>query len=78
MGVAAAVAHTVSEERLIALESRLAYQEHTLGELNEALVAQQRQLDALERTCELLRQRLSALGEEGAGGEEAEKPPPHY
>lgn len=39
------------EQRIIELETRLAFQEIALEELNEALVSQQAQLDRLEKEC---------------------------
>ena len=39
------------EHRIIELETRLAFQEIALEELNAALISQQAQLDALEKEC---------------------------
>jgi len=39
------------EQRIIELETRLAFQEIALEELNEALISQQAQLDGLEKEC---------------------------
>ena len=48
------------EHRLIELETRLAFQENALEELNEALVSQQAQLDAVEKECQRLANLLAA------------------
>jgi SlyX protein len=42
------------EHRIIELETRLAFQEIALEELNSALVGQQAQLDAVEKECKRL------------------------
>ena len=42
--------NTAMEERLIELESRTAFQDKMIDELNEALIAQQDQIDQLEAT----------------------------
>ncbi|MBA3002480.1 MAG: SlyX family protein [Desulfurivibrio sp.] len=39
------------EHRIIELETRVAFQEIALEELNEALISQQAQLDGLEKEC---------------------------
>lgn len=39
------------EQRIIELETRLAFQEIALEELNGALISQQAQLDGLEKEC---------------------------
>lgn len=67
----------MSEERIIELETRLAYQEETLRVLNEALSAQQRRIDQLDATCRLLLQR-STEAALGLRGTTADERPPHY
>ena len=49
------------EHRIIELETRLAFQEIALEELNSALIAQQTQLDAVEKECTRLAQLLAEL-----------------
>lgn len=65
------------DERLIELETKIAFQEQTVDTLNEVVTAQQQQLDRLERKVEAFRQQvqklLLSLPEQGA-----DKPPPHY
>lgn len=39
------------EHRIIELETRIAFQEIALEELNAALIGQQAQLDAVEKEC---------------------------
>jgi SlyX protein len=63
--------------RLEVLETKVAYQDRTLEDLNEVVIRQQGQIETLEREVKKLR---TALEEDGsaqvAAGEEP--PPPHY
>lgn len=65
-------------ERIEGLEARIAFLERTIDELNEALTAQWRQLDALGRQVvrleDQLRETQAALPDRNA----PESPPPHY
>ena len=49
------------EHRIIELETRLAFQEIALEELNSALIDQQTQLDAVEKECTRLATLLAEL-----------------
>lgn len=49
------------EERLIELETRLAFQDKTMEELNEVVTRQQQQLDQLEEQLSRLANRLRPL-----------------
>lgn len=49
------------EKRLIELETRLAFQDKTLEELNEVVTSQQQQLDRLAEELRLLTNRLHPL-----------------
>lgn len=49
------------EERLIELETRLAFQEKTLEELNEVVIRQQSQIDLLEKESQRLAAQLRPL-----------------
>lgn len=66
------------EQRLIELETRLAFQEHALGELSEALADARAEGS---RTSELMRHMLSDLRKvrtELYAEAAEEPPPPHY
>ncbi|HEY5972697.1 MAG TPA: SlyX family protein [Pseudoxanthomonas sp.] len=68
----------VLEQRLIELETRLAFQEHALGELSEALAEARAEGS---RTAEMLRSMLSDLRKvrtELYADAADEPPPPHY
>ena len=70
-----------TDKQIIELESRLAFQESTINDLNEIITDQQQQLDQLRATVEMLDSRLNLLAT-NVGGETAPKPedeiPPHY
>ncbi len=66
------------EQRVVELETRLAFQEQTIAELNEALTAMR--LEAAG-TAELLKRMLEDLKltrGDGPGDPALEPPPPHY
>ncbi len=66
------------DERLEALEIKVAYQERTIAQLNDALVAQQRRLDELEARYQALRGELESLAESGGTAPGVPEKPPHY
>lgn len=65
------------DSRLIVLEEKAEYQEYNIEKLNEALVAQQVQLDSLEEKIKRLDEKLSA-GLLEHGDTDDSTPPPHY
>lgn len=73
-----------TRDRLDALESRLAYQEDWLDTLDHALAAQDRRVAQLERTNDMLRERLRSLRQsvDHMSDDDAPRPsdeiPPHY
>lgn len=74
---------SVLERRLAELETRLAFQEHALGELSDALAAardeEARNALLLHRMLEELKQMRVALAANPSSADPAsEPPPPHY
>ncbi len=67
-----------AEARVQALETKLAYQELALTQLNEVIVTQQQRLDRLETVCRALRARLQSLADDGGADPDTHEPPPHY
>jgi len=63
------------KDRLDALEIRIAHQDRTIAELNEAVTAQWRKIDALERELRMLREEVR---NSFPARNEPEPPPPHY
>jgi SlyX protein len=68
----------VEDDKTIDLESRIAYQEHTIASLNEALTDQQARITALESRVEALVDRVRALSEASPADGADDGPPPHY
>jgi len=66
------------ENRLIELESRVAFQEHTLQELNDVVVRQQQEMAQLQRELGILRAQIQALSTLPLASRADEPPPPHY
>jgi SlyX protein len=64
-------------ERVVELESRLAFQEQTLGELNQVIVDQQVELDRLTRKVLQLQQSMQVM-QDSAEQDQGHEPPPHY
>lgn len=70
------MAGTDPEERLDALETRIAFQDHTIEELNATITEQWKVIETLTR-------KLTTLEEQVRSGAyiadpATEKPPPHY
>jgi SlyX protein len=64
------------EPRLESIESKLAFQEDAITQLNDALVAQQARIDQLEAAIKALTEALQTQPEDAA--DTTEPPPPHY
>jgi len=69
----------MNEERLINIETKIAYQEDLIEELNKTVYQQQRKLDRLEAICESLAMHIKSLADAGNEGKQpANERPPHY
>ena len=72
----------MTQDQLVAwvdeLETRLAFQDDTIQALNDALAAQQFELDRLRRSLELVAKRQADLAAQIPGDAGEEAPPPHY
>lgn len=65
-------------DRLIEIETKLAFQEDALSALNEVVCQQQLQIDQLTATLKLLIDRYRSLSETQAGSKPVDEKPPHY
>ncbi len=65
-------------ERIDTLESRFAFQEDTIGKLNDVIVDQQARLAQLEKTVRSLVERIAEQEIAPGLDEPDEPPPPHY
>ena len=66
------------EQRITEIETRLAFQETTLHELNEVLTDQQLQLGQLQRMLKKLHTELAEMMSRNQPDAANEPPPPHY
>ena len=65
------------EDRITELETRLAFQDDTLGALNDELVQQQRVIERLQlQVAALVKRQEEMIGQYESTDQEA--PPPHY
>ena len=67
----------MDEQRLIEIETRIAWQDDALRQLSDALANQQRDIERLQRLCQAMQAQLAAVGD-GARALPADEPPPHY
>jgi SlyX protein len=69
------------EEQLIDVQTRVAYQEDTLAQLNDVITRQDAEIVQLKQQMRLLAQRLDELMRDPAQGSDTEiaiERPPHY
>lgn len=64
--------------RLTELETRLAFQDNTIGELNDVIAAQDRRIAQLERTLATLKGQMQIMAPSLIASAAEETPPPHY
>ncbi|MZR62997.1 SlyX family protein [Alcanivorax sp. DP30] len=68
----------MSDERLIDIETKLAYQEDLIEALNKVVSDQQQKIDELEKACRKMVDRLVDLSEAFESAQIEDAPPPHY
>lgn len=68
----------MDDDSIIDLQTRIAHQEHTIAELNDALCSQQSQISEMERKIVALTDRIKSLSDAAPGAGEDNEPPPHY
>ncbi len=69
----------MSEERLVEIETKIAFQEQTIKDLNDVLYEQQQEIERLGSICDALAKRVKELSELTPGIDvQANEKPPHY
>lgn len=66
------------EQRLENIETKIAFQEDLIEELNKTVYQQQLKLERLEAVCKSLARHIESLAEAGSEGGNANEKPPHY
>jgi len=70
--------YTHLENKIINLESKLAFQEHTIQELNDIVTIQQTELMKFKTHLKNLSEQLESQSSTGMEDNTQEPPPPHY
>ena len=69
----------MNEERLVNIETKIAFQEDLIEELNKTIYQQQNKLERIEATCEALARHIASLSEAvNENKPMASERPPHY
>jgi len=69
---------TDMNDDIIDLQTRVAFQDGLLEELNQVLTNQQQQITRLENAMGVMRSQIETMQSTQSEGETIEPPPPHY
>lgn len=68
----------MDEQRIIEIETKLAYQEDHIQELNNVIVSMQKQIDNLEVITNALKDKVRTMEEFIPSDSNIDETPPHY
>ena len=68
----------MSEQRIAELETKIAYQEVSIQELDKAVITMRKQIDRLEECCQVLKERMREVGSLMPVMDSGDEKPPHY
>ncbi|QLB12140.1 SlyX protein [Bisgaardia hudsonensis] len=66
------------EQRIAELEMKISFQEQTIDELNQSVIAQQFIVDKLQTQLHYLAKKMKDLQPSNIANQSEETPPPHY
>lgn len=69
---------TLALQAIEELQTKVAFQEHTIELLNDALTSQQDQLEKLQRQLRHVIDKVQAMQPSDIAKQSEETPPPHY
>lgn len=67
-----------AQQQIEELETKVAFQEHTIESLNDALTSQQKQIDELSFKMKHVIDRMKTMQTSNIARQSEETPPPHY
>lgn len=68
----------MTSERLDLIETKIAYQELTISELNEVIIEQQKTIDRMEKQLREITDKLNDIAELTGSDRGGIQKPPHY
>jgi len=68
----------IAQAHIEELQTKVAFQEHTIDALNDALASQQHQLDELSYKLRHVIDRVKSIEPSNVAKDSEETPPPHY
>jgi len=68
----------MNEDRLVEIESKLAFQDYTIKNLNDVILEQQKTIDRLENKTESLKERVEEMMGDMSHMKIRDEKPPHY
>ncbi len=68
----------LTEKRLDTIETKIAYQEQTISELNSVIIEQQKTIDRLEKTLKTVTDKIREIADSAGSDKGTNSKPPHY